>query len=132
MAQDTLVSEEIEDGKCLLEWFAQEGIPVSAAFWLKESDSGWWYLYLVTPLVTADGRTLAAYRRVGEVLRRRQQPTWVSGMEIKVVGEQEPLALDALALLRQAEARPVRWNGGVLGQRRFDGAYFYPVHQPSP
>jgi hypothetical protein len=128
MDQGTLVSEMIDDGKLLLVRFAEEGVPVTAAFWLKESDGGGWYLYLVTPLVPADGGTLAAYRRVGEVVRKMPQPFWVDGFAIKVIGEHEPIAKDALAILRQAGgARSMRWNGASLGRRSIEGAYFYPL-----
>ncbi len=128
MDQGALVNEMIDDGKRFLARLAENGIPVTAAFWLKEYDSGLWYLYLVTPLVPADGGTMAAYRRVGEVLRTLPQPRWVNDLEIKVGGEQEPIAKDALAVLRRANGSwPMRWSGSVLGGVEVDWVYFYPL-----
>ena len=55
MDQATLVDMQIEDGRRLVERLVGAGVPVTVAAWVKESESGWWYLYLVTPLVVGDG-----------------------------------------------------------------------------
>jgi hypothetical protein len=45
MAQATLVEMQIKEGQTLLNRLAHEGIAVTAAGWVRESDSGDWYLY---------------------------------------------------------------------------------------
>ena len=50
MAQATLVDMRITEGQRLLHRLAQAEVPVTAAAWVSESESGDWYLYLVTPL----------------------------------------------------------------------------------
>ena len=55
MAQETLVGMQFKEGRRLLDRLAREGVPVTAAAWVKESESGDWYLYLATPLVAEDG-----------------------------------------------------------------------------
>ena len=51
MAQASLVEMQIIEGQTLIDRLTHEGIGVTAAAWVKESESGDWYLYLATPLV---------------------------------------------------------------------------------
>jgi hypothetical protein len=44
MAQATMVEMQIKEGQRLLGRLAQEGVAVTAAAWVKESESGDWYL----------------------------------------------------------------------------------------
>jgi hypothetical protein len=55
MGDATLVDMQLKEGQRLIDRLAQEGIAVTAAAWLKESESGDWYLYLATPLVSEGG-----------------------------------------------------------------------------
>jgi hypothetical protein len=48
MDQGSLVDVRINDGKRLIDRLIAEGIAISAAGWLKEADSGKWFLYLAT------------------------------------------------------------------------------------
>ena len=64
MAQATLVEMQINDGLRLIHRLADEGVLVAAAGWVKEIESGQWFLYLATSLVGEDGATRPAYRRV--------------------------------------------------------------------
>ena len=66
MDQGPLVSEQIEDGKRLLQRLAEDGATITAACWLKESESGRWYLYVASSLVGKGGGTL---RPTGELSR---------------------------------------------------------------
>ncbi len=69
MAEATLVDMHLKDGQRLINQLVQGGVSVTAAAWVRESDSGDWYLYLATPLVSEGGGKRAAYRRVNEVIR---------------------------------------------------------------
>jgi hypothetical protein len=62
-----------KEGQTLIERLSHEGIEVTAAAWVKESESGDWYLYLATPLVREDRATKAAYGRVNAVLREMEK-----------------------------------------------------------
>jgi hypothetical protein len=64
MDQIPLVNEQIEDGRKVVQRLTESDIPITAAGWVKESDRGQWYLYLVTPLVGEVGATTPAYRRI--------------------------------------------------------------------
>ena len=122
-----LVDEQIRDGRRFLEQLSAEGVPVTAGAWVKESEGGPWFLYLVTPLVTRKVGTLTAYRRTGEVLRRMPQPFWVEPFEYKVVVPGEAVGK---AIRDIAERRPgpvlLPYGSARLGRLSIDGAYVYP------
>src|SRR5262245_19993970 len=93
MAQATLVEMQIKEGQRLIDRLAQEGLAVPAAAWVKESDSGDWYLYLATPLVSEGGGKKPAYHRVNTVIREMQKEGF--GMDPfakKVIGPNDPIA----------------------------------------
>jgi hypothetical protein len=128
MDQSTLVEMQIEDGRRLLERLVGEGIPVTAAAWLKESETGQWFLYVVTPLVGEDGATRPAYRRVNAVVRHMQPPFGINPLEIKLVGPGSPVG-EALRDLPGRYPGPslLRYGGAHLGGLSIDGAYVYPL-----
>ncbi len=127
MDQGTLVDLQIADGRRLLERLSGEGVPITAAAWLKESEGGPWYFYIVTPLVTEDGGKLPAYRRVGPVVRRMPQPFWVDPMEFKVVAPDSAVgkAIRDIASRRPGPV-PTPYGSVRLGNLSIDGAYIYP------
>jgi hypothetical protein len=130
MDQGTLVEMQIEDGRKLIDRLTEEGVPVTAAFWAKESESGQWFLYLATPLVGEDGATKPAYRRMNAVFRRMPAPFWIDPLEVKLIGTADPITQDVLAVHERAgksRVWPVRWGGTRLGDLSVDGAYFYPL-----
>jgi hypothetical protein len=127
MDQGALVEMQIEDGRRLLERLVGEGVPVTAATWVKEDVDGPWFLYLVTPLVREDGPTRPAYRRMIAVIREIPQPFWVDPMEIKVVGPDGPVGKAIQDLHRQYPGRSPMWyKGARLGDVSIEGAYVYP------
>ena len=128
MAQATLVEMEIKEGQRLLDRLNREGVPVTAAAWVLEAESGDWYLYLVTPLVGAEGGKKSAYHRVNEVIRQMQQEGILTEPpEKKVIGPHDPIAKDLLAHRSSRPARiPIRFQGARLGDLAVDEAYIYP------
>ncbi len=130
MDQGTLVEMQIEDGRKLMGRLAEEGIPVTVAFWAKESESGQWFLYLVTPLISEGGVARPAYRRVNAVLTQMPSPFWIHPLEVKLIGPTDPVARDVLAVHERAgrsRVRPVRWEGTRLGELSVEGVYLYPL-----
>ena len=117
----------MEDGQRFLDQLVREGVPVRATAWVKESEYGPWYFYIVTPLVSEDGDTGPAYRRTNVVLRQIPQPFWVDPMEYKVVAPSEPVGKAILDLYRQYPGLFPRWyRGASLGGTPIEGAYIYP------
>ncbi len=133
MAEATLVDGQLKEGQRLIDRLAREGVPVTAAAWVKESESGDWYLYLATPLVGEGGGKRAAYHRVNEVIRAMQQEGF--GMDPfakKVVGPNDPLARDLVAYRDGRPGGPATpFRGSRLGDLAIEEAYIYP-RSPTP
>ncbi len=132
MDQIVLVEEQIKAGQKLIELLNEEGIPVLAGGWIKESEGGQ-YLYLVTPLVGEDGATKPAYRRIVPVIRRMQEiGLWIDPFEVKVVGPTEPLAQAIMEVQRRYPGRQgICYGITSLAELPIDGAYIYPA-APAP
>jgi hypothetical protein len=136
MAQATLVDLQIHEGQRLIERLVREGIPVTAAAWVKEAESGDWYLYLATPLVGDDGATLPAYRRVNPIIRELEKEGF--GMDFfdkKVIGAHDPMAQDMVVHRRgRPGGPPTPFRGSRLGDVEVEEAYIYPplVSQKEP
>ena len=128
MAQATLVETQMKDGQRLLDRLRQEGIAVTAAGWVKESDSGDWYLYLATPLVGEDDVATPAYRRVLAVIREMEKEGFeMDPFEIKAIGPHDPIAKALTAQRDGRRARTPTWFGGSrLGELAVEAAYIYP------
>jgi hypothetical protein len=127
MDQGTLVNGQINDGQKLIDRLAENGVAVLAACWMKESDGGLWYLYLVTPLVGEDGARRPAYHRINAVIRALPQPLRMDPFQKKVVGPLEPVGQAILDLQRRYAGRlPVWYGEATLGGVSIDAAYLYP------
>lgn len=127
MDQGTLVEMQIKDGQFFIERLIEEDVPVTAAGWVKESESERWYLYLVTPLVGEHTGKKPAYRRINEVFRRLSQPLWVEHWDVNVVGPDSRVG-EALCELQRTYPGPrsLRYAGPRLGDMYIDGVYVYP------
>ena len=120
------MNEQIDSGRKVIERLMQNGLPIQAAAWVKESSRWDGYLWLVTPLVKEDGDTMPAYRRLLAVLRSGPWPADVDPFRIKVVGASEPVGQAILAAV-QSGRRPWDHLGDLsLGGRSIDGAYIDP------
>jgi hypothetical protein len=127
MAQEILVETQIPEGRRLIERLAAEGVPVTGAGWLKESETGEWYLYLATPLVSEEGHKLAAYGRVNEVIRRLEEPLLIGPLEIMLVSPGSPVGKALRELQKRPPAPPlIRLGSSRLGDVSIDAAFVYP------
>jgi hypothetical protein len=133
MAQATLVGMQITEGQRLIERLPREGIPVTAAAWVKENDSGDWYLYIATPLVGEDGATRSAYGPVNTVLRKMQDEGFgLDFFDKKLLGPQDPVTRDIVAHRRgRPGGPPTPFRGAQLGDLAVDEAYIYPPLAPA-
>jgi hypothetical protein len=127
MDQGKLVEKQINDGQRFIDRLVEEGIPITAAAWIKESESELWFLYLVTPLASEDTDSRPVYGRVNAVLRQMPPGLWVGWMEVKVVGPDSRVGGALLDLHRQYPGQaPIRYRGAHLGGVSVEGAYVYP------
>jgi hypothetical protein len=132
MDQEILVREMIEEGKRLLERLVAEGVPVTAACWVKESENERWYLYIATPLVPEDGVTRQAYMRINTVLRQLEGSFEFDPFRIRAFAASSPVAEAILALYKHHPRRgPIRYRDYRLGDVSVEDAYIYPP-MPAP
>jgi hypothetical protein len=125
MAQATLVENQIDDGQKLLDALAQASFDVAAACWIKSSDDGHWYLYIISPSVQAKG-IREAYRELHSILRGLVG-SWIDPFEVKLIGPAHPIANDVMGLLQRNPGNlPLRFGGPRLGPLSVDDAYIYP------
>ncbi len=127
MDQGILVESQIREGQELIDVLAENGVAVTAACWVKESDGGMWFLYLVTPLVGEGGSTGLAYRRINAVLRALPQSLGIDHFQIKAIGPSDAVGQAIRDFQRRYPNRPAWWyDGSSLGGVSIDAAYIYP------
>src|SRR5262245_24633174 len=127
MAQAALVEMQFREGQTLIDRLSHEGISVTAAAWVNESESGDWYLYLVTPLVGEDDAKKVAYRRINEVIREMHKEGFgMDPLQKKVIGPHDPIARDIVAHCGGPARTVLRFRGSRLGDLDVEGAYIYP------
>jgi hypothetical protein len=74
-----------------------------------------------------------AYRRLHPIIRQMPPPFWIDPLEVKLIGETNPIAQDVLSIHSRAGAAkggPIRWGGKRLGNVSIEGAYLYPLPAP--
>lgn len=126
MDQGPLVTEQIEAGARLAREFDSKYNPLSAAFWLKESDDGQWFLYLVSDQID-DSNFDLAYGEVHRLLGRGPHP-WLDPFQIKVTGIDDPVARAILEIQRtHAGSLPARVRNRVIGGLNIEDAYIYAI-----
>ena len=128
MDQVTVVEIQIEDAGRLLERLVQDGIPVSAACWLKTHDDGEWFLYIASPVVDKEG-AFKAYRRVHTLARQMPHPFHVNLFDIKLISPTSPVAKAALDLQRRYRGRGVvhhSYGTRGVGDLGLEEAFIYP------
>jgi hypothetical protein len=131
MDQGPLVNEQIEAGAKLASEFAKYK-PLQAVFWLKASDDGEWFLYLVSDQID-DSNFDLAYREVVRLLGRGAR-TWLDTIQVKVTGINNPVAKDVLDILQSHPGKSaIRLRNRMLGGLSVDEAYVYavPIAVPS-
>jgi hypothetical protein len=124
MDQGPLVSEETNAGEELARLFNCT-FPVQAAFWVKDSDDGHWYLYIASDRID-DTNLRRAY---GEVLRLADQmeTPYLDPFRVKLVPASDPLAQAAIDIHRRFPGKlATRIGGRNFGGITIDGAYIYP------
>jgi len=130
MDQGSLVIEQIDAGAELAGKF-DKSRPLQAAFWLKESEDGQWFLHLVSDRIN-DSNFDKAY---GEVLRLlgpgphlRLDP-----IQVKVTGIDDPVSRAVIAIQQKyPSTRAARLRDLRLGGVSVDEVYLYPIPIPVP
>jgi hypothetical protein len=132
MDQAPLVERAIDEGLWIIRELSRNHFDVTAAFWLKvsESEDGQWFLYIASKMVDENGLH-AAYRSLHEILKHKPD-LWISPFDVKLIGATNPIARDVLAIRGPRESIPTRYHGPRVGKVNIEEAYIYgPLPAPS-
>jgi len=125
MDTGTLVEDQIDLGKKLIDMLAETGFDVTAAFWVKASEEGSWFLYIASEAVDRLGLA-AAYREVYRVFKSAPYE-WDLLSEMKLTGKDNPITRDVLEIRnRFANRMATRSRRPQLGNLAIDEVYIYP------
>jgi hypothetical protein len=130
MDQGALVTEQINAGASLIREFDRYA-PLRTAFWLKGTEDGQWYLYLVSDRID-DSNFDAAY---GEVLRLTgfRSTLWLDPFQVKVAGLDNPVAKSVLDVQSDFPATlGSRLRNLRLGDVNVDEVYIYALPATVP
>ena len=130
MDQGPLVTEQIDAGAQLANEFDRR-TSLQAAFWLKESEDGQWYLYLVSDRINDTNFDLA-YGEVHRLLGRGPH-LWLDPFQVKVAGVDDPVAKAVIEIQQKYPGRfATRLRNRMLGGVYVDEVYIYPLPLPVP
>jgi hypothetical protein len=101
-----LVSEQVEMGRRVVEALRKNKFPISAAFWYRMPESGFWRLVIGSSRVDKIG-PLEGYRRLHAILAQMGLPALFSG-SISLLGSGDPEFLR----LRSEAFGPGQFNAG--------------------
>lgn len=73
MDKRTLVRQDLEAGRQIVEGLDHQGISVDTAAWLRDDESGLWHLVISSPSVAAQGAG-PVYEVVDRLLRQQDSP----------------------------------------------------------
>ena len=130
MDQGPLVTEQIDAGAKLASDFERR-MSLQAAFWLKESEDGQWYLYLVSDQINDTNFDIA----YGEVIRilGRGPHLWLDPFQVKVAAVDDPIARAVIAIQQKYPAPlATRLRNRMLGGVSIEEVYIYPIPVPAP
>ena len=132
MDPTTLVEIQKVCGKWLIDRLLEETVDITAAAWLKESESGNWHLYIATPLVEEPrGAMRNAILRIYQVIRQTPELDPISG-SLRVINPHDPIAEAIYDFHRRYSwPTPTDFGGGNFGGLMIDGAFIYPAIKPA-
>jgi hypothetical protein len=125
MDQGQLVSEETDAGGELVRRL-DKYVPVRAAFWVKDSEEGHWYLYIASDQIN-DTNLGSAYGQVLRLAGELASP-YFDPFLVKLIPTSDPLAQAALDIHRRYPGRmSTRFGGTSFGGMGVDGVFLYPA-----
>ena len=125
MDQGPLVREQIDTGSKFLGEFAKF-LPIDAAFWMKVSDEGTWYLHVASDRI--DSHSISdAYDEVIRLASVLQDPEF-DPFQVKLLSSADPVAQAAIDTVRRYPSLlPLRLRGQMFGGEFIDQVYLYPA-----
>jgi hypothetical protein len=121
--------EEIDAAARFLAEFGKK-YPVTAAFWVKEAEDPFWYLYLVSDQIS-DANFDEAYREVLRISRALQDP-YFDPFRVKLRVRPEWTQAATEFQKRFPLKTGTRIRGGNFGETSVDEVYIYPSPITTP
>ena len=128
MGPDALVTDELANGRTLIERLIHDGFDIHLAFWVKETEARQWFLYLSSPMVDNQGAGVA-YRFILPIVVSMPE-LGIDLESIKLVGLKDSMTTAARKVLRPTPGL-TRYSGSSLNGIDIDGAVLYPPFQPA-
>lgn len=129
MATATLVNQEIEEGKRLIDALNAAGLSVDSVLWIYSSERKSWRLMLTSPLCDQKG-TLHTYREIMVVFRQVEPELKMDWTGLVAVSPNHKL-IKALRQLQQEgdfNLSGRRMTNNLLSNRMWvDDAYIYQI-----
>ena len=124
MDQESLVKDQIDAGQRFLGEFEKYS-PVKFAGWLKETEGGRWYLYVISDSIN-DSDVNIAYGRVLQIVNAMEKPR-LDPFRIRIVGANTSIAAQVMRLQQSltTSTTPAPWHES--SGRGIDDAYVYPI-----
>jgi hypothetical protein len=126
MVKEVLVDKRIEGGLQLTRRLEESGFPVTASFWLYDSDINNWRLTLALEAVDQIGvGARKVYGKIQDILSDDADLGGVLDLEdLHLAGPEDNLIRD-LRKLRQRKLGVVHLKGAAVGGRYVEDAYVY-------
>lgn len=117
------MTEDVAAGHNLIEALDAAGFPVKAAFWLYDSDTDKWTLWVGTPRAAKDLQR--AYMRVGEILSAVPDRKVLELPQIRLVSPDDPTVRAMGSLVSVKGISDVRLRSNVADGIYIEDALIY-------
>lgn len=126
MVKEVLVDKQIEAGRVLTERLDKGGFPITASFWLFDSDTNDWRLTIALEAVDQVGvGPRKVYARIQDILSEDPELGRVLDLQdLHLAGPMDNVIRD-FRKLRQRKLGVVRLKRTVVGGRYVEDAYVY-------
>jgi hypothetical protein len=126
MGKASLVEQDIEEGRRLVDLLVQSGEKVPVALWRYDSTHGDWRLVLAVPQMARSPQE--AYNFLRNVLKGMRPPVHLSLSDITLISPNGGLVKALQREKNSARALRDRFLSGTrIGDAYFEGVYLYKV-----
>ena len=133
MDKKELVNADIEGGREFVRELEREGLPISAAMWLKAQEQGPWQLYIASPDVEKHG-PIAVYRFIDKVSARHPE-TGIKVDDVVAANTTNHFVNAIAGAIDTTTNNVVRFGNSVFNNVAVEEAVVYKVKRnvrPSP
>lgn len=133
MAENTVVKEQLTDamidaGAALTEKLDEMGVPITAAFWLFDSEVNEWRLVFVSPDAATKGPR-EVHSKIGQASERlREKAAAIPWLAIRLMDAHADLVRDLRVRFKTGDGvSRIRFSKDVINGHYFDDTLIYRV-----